>query len=246
MIGKVRQVTLTTKIILWGTLWLTVLGTSLLFLNEPTLQGLAPQKRLLAAFFQCMSAMTTVGFNTVNIADLSKASLLLTIVLMVIGSSPSGTGGGVKITTVSAMFGVIRSIIRNEKEVRFWGRAIPYERVTAAFAGLGFYLAGLIVGTYLLELTESTPFEKNFFEAASALGTVGLSMGITATLSVMGKVIIILLMFLGRVSPLTFGSAIFGRVFNAPQAEVRDSDLAVCPRRQTIKKGTQYLCFRPF
>lgn len=225
--GKSRQTTLTTRIILWATAWMTVIGTLLLFVNEPTIQPMSPDKRLLAAFFQCMTAMTTVGFNTISIGALSKASLLLIVVLMVIGSSPSGTGGGVKVTTITAMLGVMRSAICGEKEVRLWGRTIPYERVTMAFASLGFYLTALVVGAYLLELAEPTPFEKNFFEAASALGTVGLSMGITPTLTVMGKIIITLLMFCGRVGPLTFGSAILGRVFSEPKDGIRDSDVAV-------------------
>jgi trk system potassium uptake protein TrkH len=94
-----------------------------------------------------------------------------------------------------------------------------------AFASLGFYLLAFIVGAYLLELAETTPFEKNVFEAASALGTVGLSRGITAGLSVAGKVVIMLLMFCGRVGPLTFGSAILGKRSAEPGGP--DGDLAV-------------------
>jgi len=223
--GKSAGMTLTSKIILTATLWMAVIGTGLLFIDEPSIRDLSPENRLLAAFFQCMSAMTTVGFNSISIAGLSKASVLLLVVLMVIGSSPSGTGGGVKVTTISAMMGVMRSAIRGEKEVRFWDRAIPYERVTLAFASLGFYLTAFVIGVYLLELTESTPFDKNLFEVASALGTVGLSMGITATLSVLGKVIITLMMFCGRVGPLTLGSAILGRVLSRPA--VQDRDIAI-------------------
>ena len=225
--GKKTQATFTTKIILWATMWLAATGTLLLFISEPTIQGQPPEGRLLAAFFQCMSAMTTVGFNTINIAALSKASLLLTVVLMVIGSSPSGTGGGVKVTTITAMLGVMQSAIRGDRNVRLWGREIPFERVTMAFAGLGFYLTALIVGAYFLELSESTPFEMNLFEAASALGTVGLSMGITSALSVMGKLIIILLMFCGRVGPLTFGRAILGSAFAGQKVEAHDNDIAL-------------------
>lgn len=224
--GGSRQTTFTTKIILWLTLWMTIIGTSLLFINEPSLRSLPPYERLLAAFFQCMTSMTTVGFNTVDIASMSKASLLLIIVFMIIGSSPSGTGGGVKATTFTAMLGVMRSAMRGERETRLWGRRIPVERVSMAFAGLGFYLAAFVIGTYLLELSESTPFEQNLFEAASALGTVGLSMGITAMLSPLGKVILIMLMFCGRCGPLTFGSAILGRAF-ARGPKDSDGDIAV-------------------
>ena len=225
LMGRASAMTLTSKIILWTTFWLACAGTLLVFLGEPSLQGKTLDDRLMAAFFQTMSAMTTVGFNTVDIGGLSKATVLLVIVLMVIGSSPSGTGGGLKCTTFSALLGVMRSAVRGEQQVRFWNRAIPVERVWMAVASLGFYLSVLIVGTYLLEMTETTPFDQNFFEAASAVGTVGLSMGITASLSSVGKIIIILLMFCGRAGPLTFGVALAGKAESAPTEQ--DNDLAV-------------------
>lgn len=223
--GKVSVTTLTTRIILWCTLWMTTIAAVLLFLSEPSLQSLPAGDRLLAAFFQSMTAMTTVGFNTVNIGGLSKASLLVMTVLMVIGASPSGTGGGVKCTTISAIWGVMRSALRGQREVRFWGRVVPNDRIWMASASLGFYLSALVVGTYLLELTESHPFEANIFEAASALGTVGLSTGITSGLTAVGKLTVISLMFCGRVGPLSLGAALFGS--RPHQPEVSDSDLAV-------------------
>jgi trk system potassium uptake protein TrkH len=223
--GKVRALTLTSKIIVWATFWLSVVGTLLLFATEPSLQSKPADERLMAAFFQAMTAMTTVGFNTVGIGGLSKASLMLIVLLMVIGASPSGTGGGLKSTTFTAMLGVMRSAIRGEQAVRFWGRPVPLERVWTAIAGLGFYLAVLAVGTYLLEMTERFSFVENLFEAASALGTVGLSMGITSALSNVGKLVIVLLMFCGRLGPLTFGIALFFR--EGLQAGQQDNDLAV-------------------
>ncbi|HNQ25022.1 MAG TPA: potassium transporter TrkG [Phycisphaerae bacterium] len=223
--GRVKEMTLTSKIILWSTFWLSVVGTLLLLLGEPSIQAKPLDERLLAAFFQTMTAMTTVGYNTVSMAALSKASVLLLILLMVIGASPAGTGGGLKCTTFSAFLGVMRSALRGRQEVRFWGRPVPLERVWTAVGSLGFYLLALIAGTYLLELTEPTPFEQNFFEAASALGTVGLSMGITSALTSVGKTIIILLMFCGRMGPLTFGVALFCRMEDT--AAPRDNDLAV-------------------
>jgi trk system potassium uptake protein TrkH len=223
--GRTKQMTLTSKVILWSTLWLSVAGTVLLFLGEPSIQMKPLDERIMAAFFQVMSAQTTVGFNTVSVGALSKASVLVLIVLMVIGSSPSGTGGGLKCTTFSALLGVMRSAIRGEQQVRFWNRPVPVERVWVAVGSLGFYLSTLIIGTYLLDMTEKSLFDQNFFEAASALGTVGLSTGITATLTDIGKAIIILLMFSGRLGPLTFGIALFARP--SPVQEKGDNDLAV-------------------
>jgi trk system potassium uptake protein TrkH len=225
VIGKIQRITLTSKIILWSTLWLTILGTLLLFVAEPSIRTKPADERFLAAFFQAMTSMTTVGFNTIGISQLSKASLLILIVLMIIGASPSGTGGGLKSTTFSAVFGVMRSAIKGEKEVRFWGRKVPLERIWMAVAGLGLYLLMLLIGTYLLDLTGKTTFEQNLFEAASALGTVGLSTGITAALSNIGKLILIFLMFCGRLGPLTFGIALFSH--SHPGDDDPDSDLAV-------------------
>ncbi|MBN1818914.1 MAG: hypothetical protein JW828_16240, partial [Sedimentisphaerales bacterium] len=223
--GKVKSITLTSRIILWSTVWLTVIGTGLLFVTEPSIRERPADQRLLAAFFQAMTSMTTVGFNTISIAQMSKASLLLVVVLMVIGASPSGTGGGLKSTTFSAILGVMRSALRGEQEVRFWNRIVPLERVWMAFAGLGFYLMSLTLGAYLLELTEDASFVSVLFEAASALGTVGLSMGITAALTNVGKLILILLMFCGRLGPLTFGIALYFR--KGLKAEDGDNDLAI-------------------
>ncbi|MBN2491926.1 MAG: potassium transporter KtrB [Planctomycetes bacterium] len=223
--GKVPSITLTSKIILWSTVWLTVGGALLLYVGEPSIQSLPVNERLMAAFFQVMTSITTVGFNTINIAELSKASLLILIVLMVVGASPSGTGGGLKSTTLSAIFGVMRSAIAGRKEVRFWGRPVPAERVWTAVAGLGFYLVAFVIGTYLLELTEGSSFVENLFEAASALGTVGLSMGITASLTSVGKLVVILLMFCGRLGPLTFSMALFFRA--GLQPDRADNDLAI-------------------
>lgn len=223
--GKVSSITLTSKIILWCTFWLIVGGTMLMFVAEPSIQAKPVDERLLEAFFQAMTAMTTVGFNTVGIGALSKASLLLLVLLMVIGASPSGTGGGLKSTTFTAILGVMRSAIRGQQEVKFWGRTVPLERVWTAVGSLGFYLASLVIGTYLLEMMETSGFVENLFEAASALGTVGLSMGITAGLTSIGKIIIILLMFCGRLGPLTLAIALFTQ--HVVKAEEQDHDLAI-------------------
>ncbi len=220
ILGEIKQITFTSKIILWMTFWLNIIGTILLFIGEPSIHALSPEDRLIAAFFQTMSAQTTVGFNTINISLLSKASLLLVIVLMIIGSSPSGTGGGMKCTTFSAMIGIMISIIQGKEKMNLLGKEIPLKRIWIAIATFGFYFFILMIGAYLLEMTENNSFESNFFEAASALGTVGLSAGITSALTNLGKLIIIFLMFCGRLGPLTFGIILF----SAPSSDTKDQD----------------------
>ena len=209
LIGKTDRITLTSRIILVTTVWVSLTGIALFYVAEPTVQALPPYERLTASAFQVMAAITTVGFNSIPIGQLSQASLFLLIMLMVVGASPSGTGGGLKTTTFSALFGVIRSALLGRDKVTFWRKEIPEDRVRLAIASLGFYVGALIAGSYLLALSESQPFEGLLFEAASALGTVGLSTGITAQLTPIGKLILVLLMFIGRVGPLTFGVALF-------------------------------------
>lgn len=223
--GKTQQVTLTSRIIVWTTLWLTVAGTVLIFLCEPGIQTKPLEEKLMAAFFQAMTAMTTVGFNTISISEISRAVLLVLTILMLIGASPSGTGGGLKSTTFSALLGLMRSALHGGQEVRFWGHPIPLERVWTAMAALGFYLFMFVAGTFVLELTEKFEFEQTLFEAASALGTVGLSTGVTPALSAIGKLVVVFLMFCGRLGPLTFGVALF---FSGPlKSDEQDNDLAV-------------------
>jgi len=220
------EITLTSRIILWSTLWLSVAGTVLILFTEPSIAELPLSDRLLAASFQAMTAITTVGFNTIPISGLARPTLLFVTLLMVIGASPSGTGGGLKSTTFTAILGAMRTALRGGGDVRFWGRIVPPDRVLTAVASLGFYCAALFAGTWLLELTESFEPDRILFEAASALGTVGLSTGITADLTAAGKCIVIALMFCGRLGPLTFGIALFRSGRPQPPG-ARTEDLAV-------------------
>ena len=206
--GKIHHITLTSNIILRMSVLLMVIGSILLFFTEPSIKSLQSENRIMSSIFQSMTAMTTVGFNSIPFSSLASPSLVIILFLMIIGASPSGTGGGIKITSFTALVGIIRSTLRGDTRVRFLGRAIPQRRVQAAMANIGFYLFVLILGIYALALTEKSAFRDIFFEAASALGTVGLSTGITSTLSELGKIIICGLMFVGRLGPLTFAIAL--------------------------------------
>lgn len=207
--GKIKRVTLTTKVIITMTFWLFVIGGVLMFLSETYGGGVAAENRLLFSFFQSMTALTTVGFNTVTISTMSKSAIMLLCILMIIGASPSGTGGGLKTTTFSAIWGLMKSSVKGSKTVKIWGASVPEDRVRTAVSTLGFYISTLVIGTYLLTLTENGTFIEIFFESASALGTVGLSLGITTALTALGKLVIILMMYIGRIGPLTFGMALY-------------------------------------
>lgn len=203
------RITLTSKIILVSTICLSALGTVLVALNEPTVRTLPTGERWLASLFQVMSASTTVGFNTVPIGPLSASSLFLLALIMTVGASPSGTGGGLKTTSFTALWAAMISVIRQRDMVSFFGREIPRARLRTATANVTFYALTLGTGIYLLALTESSPLPDLAFEAASALGTVGLSRGLTGSLTPLGKMIVIALMWAGRIGPLVLGMALF-------------------------------------
>ena len=203
------QITLTSKIILASTFWITFVGTLLFFFDEPSVQSLPAGERWMASVFQVMTASTTVGFNTIPIGQVTAGSTFLLTVIMVIGASPSGTGGGLKTTTITALWAEMMAVLRRRPTTTFLGRLIPETRLRAAVANLLFYLFTLLIGIYLLALVEPMPLADLMFEGASALGTVGLSRGITGSLTPAGKMIIIALMFLGRLGPVLVGMAFF-------------------------------------
>ncbi len=205
------HVTLTSKVILAGTVWISLIGTVLFALDEPSVKTLPATQRWMASLFQVMTASTTVGFNTIPIGGLSASSMFLLTVVMIIGASPSGTGGGLKTTTFTALWAAMMGVVRRRDTATFLGREIPEHRMRAAVATMMFYVLTLAAGIYALALVEKAPLPDQMFECASALGTVGLSRGITASLTPLGKAIIIALMFLGRVGPVVLGMAFFRR-----------------------------------
>jgi trk system potassium uptake protein TrkH len=219
------HVTLTSKVILWSTFWISAVGTVLFAFDEPTVQQLPAFQRWMTSLFQVMSASTTVGFNSIPIAPLSASSLFLLTVVMVIGASPSGTGGGLKTTTFSALWAEMVSVLRRRDVTTFLGKVIPELRMRAAVANIMFYSLTLTAGIYALALVEPSPLPDQMFECGSALGTVGLSRGITGSLTISGKWIIIALMFIGRVGPVVLGMAFFDPPNEA--ADRSEEDVAI-------------------
>jgi len=225
---KTKSITLTSKIILWSTFLLILFGMVVLFLFEPSISNRTFFERLLTSFFQSMTALTTAGFNTVPISALSEFSLFLITLLMIIGASPSGTGGGLKTTTFTSLIGVMRSSLKGEKEIKYFNRTIPNARIWWAISSLCFYLSALFLSTsFLLLQSNRFDFQQVFFEAASALGTVGLSTGITSQLHGIEKMIIIITMFIGRIGPLSFGIALFLKNRTRGSIKYAEEDLAV-------------------
>lgn len=213
----------TSKVILKLTGAFLLVGTAVIFVSEPGIAALQSGERLLASFFQTMTATTTVGFNTHPISTLTPAVIVLLFFFMAIGASPSGTGGGLKTTTFAAMIGLVRSTVRRRPEITFFNRVIAPARLQLAMASSAYFVMLMTPAFFLLCLTEpGKDFEALLFEAISAIGTVGLSMGITGSLSDLGKLTVILLMFAGRVGILTFGIALASKDEEAGKREQED------------------------
>lgn len=208
---KDLHMTLTSRVILVATAGGLLLGTFLL-LFEPTFAKLPFGTRLEAAFFHTVSAITTTGFTTFSTSALGSAAVICVLVLMVLGASPSGTGGGLKSTTWSAAIATAHSVIRGRKEVTFFGRTVPESRLRAAFASVTLYFLFFAVGVYTLSLSGRHTTQDLAFEVASALSTVGLSRGITGNLNTWETLALVLLMYVGRLGVISFSLAALSHV----------------------------------
>ncbi len=198
------------RIVLVTSAALVVFGTGswLLFEQGHTLAGLPFLERLWASLFMSVS-MRTAGFGTVDVALLSTPMLLLSLVLIFIGGSSGGTAGGVKTTTVAVLALTFRAILRRRPEVEVYGRSIPATTVYRASAVALVSFALLFALTLLLFLAEPTlPFRDVLFEAVSAFGTTGVSTGVTEKTSGLGRIVLCLLMFVGRLGPFTLALAV--------------------------------------
>ncbi len=206
--GRKETLSLHTKVVLSMTFFLIVFSIPLIFLLERnnTLSNLPLGGKILGATFQAITPRTA-GFNTLDIGSMKQASLFFLMLLMFIGASPGSTGGGVKTSTFGVFLVTIWTFLRGKKEITIFKRTISH-RVTREVLTVVAFASGLVIlATFLLLLTEGKEFIKVLFEVVSAFGTVGLSTGITDTLSQLGRIIITTIMFVGRIGPLTIAVA---------------------------------------
>ena len=215
--GK-KRLSLHSKIALGISGWLILIGACMLlfFERDNTMQGFSAGGKLLASFFQSITARTA-GFNTLPMDKLTNGALVVLIILMVIGASPGSTGGGIKTTTFAIIMASFFTRLRSREQVRIFNSGIPEPIVTKAIGISFFWMLAISLAALLLTITESSgppdPLARNsmvesVFESFSALGTVGLSMGITSRLSDGGKLLVILLMYVGRIGPVTLAISI--------------------------------------
>lgn len=182
-----------------------LVGGTLLFMvaeQEHTLTGVDTAGQWIRSAFLAVTARTA-GFNTVDMGSMAPAGLWFMILLMAIGASPGGTGGGIKTTTVAVLYAAMVREARGEKQALLFERAVPEGQIGRALSLTFAFLILWGTAGFVLMLAEPFSFEEILFEVVSALGTVGLSMGITDKLSTSGKLLIALLMFVGRLGPIT-------------------------------------------
>ena len=191
---------LQSKTIIISTIVLISVPAILLFLNE--FKGLPTSESISLSLFQAITPRTA-GFNTANLVSLSGASKMLIIVLMMIGGSPGSTAGGMKTTTVAVLFANLFSIIHHKKNAHMFKRRIEDSVIKLATTLLFLYISLVLISAFVISTIDNLPIGTCLFETASAIGTVGLTLGITPSLSFVSHLILIFLMFFGRVGGLT-------------------------------------------
>jgi trk system potassium uptake protein TrkH len=212
------RLSLHTKVVLSSTVILLFVSTTAFLLLEAgnTLKGMTIPHQCLASFFQSVNARTA-GFNTVQIGELTNETLLLTIILMFIGAAPGSCGGGIKVTTFSALMILGVSRLTGRTSPHLFYRRISDESIAKAVSLIMVSFFVITVGIILLQQTEigevshqlsRGAFLELIFENISAFGTVGLSTGVTPTLSLPGRLILVMMMFVGRLGPLVIAVAV--------------------------------------
>ncbi|MBO4873551.1 MAG: Trk family potassium uptake protein [Lachnospiraceae bacterium] len=197
---RLKRYRMQSKVILSATAFLILLPAAIFFFHD--FSDLTLKERLCAAFFHSVTPRTA-GFNTVELSSLSSAGRAMTVILMLIGGAPGSTAGGVKVTTLVVLLANMGAVVRRRKNPQLFGRRIEEDTVKCASTLLTLYLLLALGSAFIISVTEGLPFETCLFEAASAIGTVGLSYGITPALGLLSRGLLIGLMFFGRVGALT-------------------------------------------
>ncbi|MED4203656.1 TrkH family potassium uptake protein [Neobacillus mesonae] len=209
---NIFKFSLHTKIVLTVTLILNVVSTLIIFAleynNPATLGGLGTTEKWWAAYFQGV-VTRTAGFNTIDIGQMTPSSLVLMVGLMFIGAAPGSTGGGIKVTTFALLLLALWSVLTNKQDINVFKRRVPASQVFRALSIAVSSMIFIFIIFFSLTITErGADVTAIIFETVSAFGTVGLSTGLTGDLSHMGRILITIMMFIGRVGPLTMAFAL--------------------------------------
>ena len=209
-----RSYSIQSKVILTVTALLFLVPTAVFFFND--FSNLDLKERFCVSLFQAVTPRTA-GFNAVDLGQLTSAGRAMTVILMLIGGSPGSTAGGMKTTTAAVLFANAAAVAHRPKTPRLFNRRIDDDTVKCASTILVLYLFLGLAGAFVISITEGLSFESCFFETASAIGTVGLSLGLTPGLSLGSRAVLVVLMFFGRVGGLTllYAAADIGKVETA-------------------------------
>ncbi|MEH7306842.1 TrkH family potassium uptake protein [Neobacillus drentensis] len=208
---SLRKLSLHSKVALLMTLILNIVGPLIIFISEysnPATMGNLPLgDKLWASYFQGV-VTRTAGFNTIDIGSMNLSSLVIMMALMFIGASPGSTGGGIKVTTFAIIILAFWAVVTNRDDLNIFKRRISWELVNKSLSIVvaGIFFIFLIF--FLLTFTENADMSKLLFETISAFGTVGLSANFTPELSPFGRILITIMMFIGRLGPLTMAFAL--------------------------------------
>jgi trk system potassium uptake protein TrkH len=204
LLGTQRKDSFHVTVVLRTTAVLLIAMALFVFISEyhNTLASFSLTDKIANAWFYAVTPRTA-GFNTIRVSAVEPATRFITIILMFIGVAPGSTGGGIKITTLMVLILTVRTLMRGGTEVQGFRHSLDNSTIFRAAAVFMLGVASCVIGLCMLLATQSLPFEQLLFESVSAFGTVGLSMGATPQLSTAGRLIITILMFVGRVGPLT-------------------------------------------
>lgn len=201
-----HKLSLHSKLMIVGTVVINIIALLIIFIleysNPATLGNLPLGEKLLGAYFQAVTPRTA-GFNTIEIGDMTTGSILLMLLLMFIGAGSASTGSGIKVTTFIVMILATLTFLKGREETVVFERTIKQNTIIRVLAIIVISMIFIFITLFILSVTENAPFLIILFEVVSAFGTVGLSMGLTSDLSSIGKEAIIVLMFIGRIGPLT-------------------------------------------
>ena len=216
-----ESLSLHTKIALISTFVLIFGGMTVIFIlefqNPLTLKSLPFSQKILASFFQSVT-LRTAGFATVDMASLHQATKFFMSIIMFIGGSPAGTAGGVKTVTFVIGLLYVRALMRGDENIHVFKRTIDDQIVKRALTIMLISFAIALTGLFILSISEQADFIDLLFEVFSAFATVGLTAGLTPTLTFVGKIVIIILMYIGRIGPITM-VLIFVRKYNAKKGK---------------------------
>lgn len=222
--NKIANLTLHSKVVIIVTFILYSAGTALIFFFEGNKFSGNFFENFLYASFQSINASATAGFNSIDIAAMNASSLFVLIILMFIGASPGSTGGGIKTTSFASIILFTKSVLKGSADIFLMKRKLSIKLNNYAIALTVIAIISITIGVLILTVTEKVDYLKILFEAVSAFGTVGLSAGVTFGLTWGGKIVIILLMFIGRVGALALGLSFISAApkieYSYPQEEI--------------------------